>query len=256
VATPLPSARDIAEVLDDDLTAVSQALAACLTVGDAETVVELAAERYLGQLFGSSVPLSAEDYLAITADLTPVPTRILSVDEVTQPTEDRAVAVVTHVVGNQLMRAEWTFETAPQGERPADAVPWRVAGERQLPVSPPPGAAALTVEIGDRSFTLDDRPIAGPDVVLHGDNESDEDHEMLVLRLAPGYTTADLLRAAGPDLPESVTFVGEIAVRAGHQNDLVLVDLEPGEYTIVCFFPDAQGTPHLAQGMEAVFTVE
>ena len=78
---------------------------------------------------------------------------------------------------------------------------------------------------------------------------------MLVLRLAPGYTTADLLRATGPDLPPEVTFVGERPVPAGEQADLVLVDLEPGAYTLVCLFTDAQGVPHLAQGMEAAFTV-
>jgi hypothetical protein len=133
---------------------------------------------------------------------------------------------------------------------------WWVAGERQLPVLPPSGAAAIDVEIDDLSFTLEETTVSGPNVVLRGENDADEDHEMLVLRLAPGYTTADLLRAAGPDLPEQVTFIGEIPVRAGEENDLVLVDLEAGEYTIVCLFPDAQGTPHLAQGMETVFTVE
>ena len=79
---------------------------------------------------------------------------------------------------------------------------------------------------------------------------------MLVLRLAPGYTTVDLLRASGPDLPEEATYIGTATVTAGDEGDLVLVDLEPGEYTLVCLFPDPEGIPHLAQGMEATFTVE
>jgi uncharacterized cupredoxin-like copper-binding protein len=79
---------------------------------------------------------------------------------------------------------------------------------------------------------------------------------MLVLRLAPGYTTVDLLRASGPDLPREVTFIGARTVTAGDEGDLVLVDLEPGEYNLVCLFPDPEGIPHLAQGMEATFTVE
>ena len=108
----------------------------------------------------------------------------------------------------------------------------------------------------DRAFALDEATVTGPDVVLRGDNVSAEDHEMLVLRLAPGFTTADLLRAAGPDLPEAVTFIGELPVPAGKERDLVLVDLAPGAYTLVCLFPDAEGTPHLAQGMAATFTVE
>jgi hypothetical protein len=79
---------------------------------------------------------------------------------------------------------------------------------------------------------------------------------MLVLRLGAGYSTADLLRATGPAMPAEVTFMGERPVPAGAEADLVLVDLDPGVYTVVCLFPDEQGLPHLAQGMEATFTVE
>jgi hypothetical protein len=180
----------------------------------------------------------------------------LTVEDVTRSGDDRATALVTQVVGNQLMRAEWTFEPAPTDERRARESVWRLAGERQLPVAAPPDARPIDVEIGDRSFTLDESTVAGPDVVLSGSNVSDEDHEMLVLRFAPGFTAADLLRASGPDLPEAVTYIGAATVLAGDDGDLVLVDLEPGQYTLVCLFPDQVGTPHLAQGMEATFTVE
>jgi uncharacterized cupredoxin-like copper-binding protein len=64
------------------------------------------------------------------------------------------------------------------------------------------------------------------------------------------------LRASGPDLPQEVTYIGAATVTAGNEGQLVLVDLEPGEYTMVCLFPDPDGIPHLAQGMEAAFTVE
>jgi uncharacterized cupredoxin-like copper-binding protein len=180
----------------------------------------------------------------------------MSVEDVTPSGDDRATAVVTQVVGHQLLLATWTFEPAPGGERRARESKWRLAGERQMPISAPPGAAPIDVEIGDRSFTLDTRRVSGPDVVLSGTNISEEDHEMLVLRLASGYTTADLLRASGPDLPREVTFIGAATVTAGDEGDLVLVDLDPGDYTIVCLFPDPEGIPHLAQGMEATFSVK
>jgi hypothetical protein len=255
-ATPVQPAPDPVEVLAEEVTAISESLAACLSEGDAETVTQLASERYLGQLFGSSVPFSREDYLALASELTPILTRIVSVEDVALSGDDRATALVTQVVGNQLLRAEWTFEPAPDDERRAGESVWRLAGERQLPVSAPPGVAPLDVEISDRTFTLDETTIPGPGIVLRGSNVSDEDHEMLVLRFAPGYTTADLLRASGPDLPAEVTFIGAATVRAGNDSDLVLVDLEPGPYTLVCLFSDQAGTPHLAQGMEATFTVE
>ncbi len=254
-ATPVPPPPDPIALLTEELTAVSESLAACLTEGDSETVTELAGERYLGQLFGGSVPLSAEDYIAIADALTPVPTRIVALDDVAQPADERATALVTQVVGNQLVRAEWSFEQVASGERRAGQSRWRLSGERQQPPPDQPDAAPIDVEIGDRSFILAEKTVEGPDVTLRGSNNADEDHEMLVLRLEPGYTTADLLRATGSDLPEEVTFIGAATVRADDEGNLVLVDLEPGEYTIVCFFTDEQGTPHLAQGMEAEFTV-
>jgi hypothetical protein len=255
-ATPVPPAIDPNELLADELTAISESLAACLSAGDVEAVTWLAGERYLGQLFGSSVPFSRDDYVAIASALTPIPTRIVALEDVSRSGADRATALVTQVVGNQILRAEWTFEPAPSGERRTGESVWRLAGERQLLVSAPPGVASIDVEIGDRSFTLDETTVEGPDVVLSGNNVSDEDHEMLVLRLAPGYTTADLLRASGPDLPEEVTYIGAATVPASDESDLVLVDLEPGAYTVVCLFSDEAATPHLAQGMESSFMVE
>lgn len=254
-ATPIAGTADAAATLEGELMAVSEALAACLTAGDVETVVQLAGERYLGQLFGSSVPMAKEEYVALAGELTPLSTRIVGLDQVTPIEEGRATANVIHVVGNQLMLTEWTFEQAPRGERETGRNPWRVAAERPLPALVPSGAAEIAVDIGERSFTLDRESVTGPDVVLRGENAAAEDHELLVLRLAPGYTTADLLRAAGPDLPPEVAWIGEIPVRGGAARDLVLVDLEPGVYTLVCFFPDSDGTPHLAQGMEAEFVV-
>jgi hypothetical protein len=256
VATPVQPAPDPVALLAEELTAVAESLAACLSAGDVEAVTQLATERYLGQLFGSSVPFSKDEYVAIASELTPVPVRIVSLEDVTPDGDDRATALVTQVVGNQLLRAEWTFEPAPSGERRPGESSWQLARERQRPVSAPPGAAPIDVEIGDRSFTLDETTVSGPDVVLSGTNVSDEDHEMLVLRLAPGYTTADLLRSSGPDLPREVSFIGAATVTAGNDGALALIDLEPGAYTLVCLFPGPEGIPHLAQGMEATFTVE
>lgn len=254
-ATPVSAGRESIEELARDLHAVAGALAACISEGDAETVTLLAGERFLGQIYGSSVPLSREEYIAVASSLTPVPNRIVSVEQIAQTADDQATAVVTEVVGNQLMTAEWTFEPAPVADRPSGGVRWRVARERELPVTPPSGAATIDVGIDDHAFTLDTAKVTGPDVALRGANTGSDDHEMLVLRLADGYTTEDLLRASGPDLPKEVTFIGELPVRPGAEGTLVLVDLAPGVYTLVCLFPNPEGLPYLAEGLEATFTV-
>ena len=255
-ATPAAARTDPQALLNSELTAVSEALADCLTAGDVQQVVKLAGERYLGQLFGSSVPMSAEEFVTLASPLTPVPTHVVSLAAVTAVDRNQATATVTHVVGNQLIQAEWLFERAPRGERAAGENQWRIVAERQLPVESPRGAETIDVRIAENAFALDRQTVSGPDVVLRGENAADMDHEILVLRYASGYTSTDLLRAAGPDLPAEVTYIGEIPVRAGSTRDLVLVDLDPGTYTIVCLFPDPSGTPYLAYGMEATFTVE
>ena len=255
LATPMATPAAPRDILHDELSAAADALAACLSTGDSATVIELAGERYLGQLFGSSVPLSAADYQAITAELRPVPVRIESVDEATLTDNDRASAVVTQVVGNQVLRATWFFERAPRGARRADQNPWKLSYERALPIEIPANATEVAVELSDFDIRMDSTDIEGPIVVLRGENVAKEDHEMLVLRLEDGATTDDLLQATGPDLPPDIIFSGEVPVRGEQQQDLLLVDLEPGTYAVVCLFPDADGVPHLTFGMEEVFTI-
>jgi uncharacterized cupredoxin-like copper-binding protein len=258
VATPAslplasPVATPVAEIdpLADEIQDAAEQLAACLTENDAEAVVQLASERYLGQLFGSSVPLSASDFISIARSVSPTPVRIVSVEDVTREEDDRVVATVTQVVGQQLITASWTFLPGSGG------IPWMLDREQRLPTTVPSGAEVVDVKIRKRSFDVTPATVDGTDVVLRGDNTDTIDHEMLVLKFAPGYTIEDFRRAVGPDLPPEVTYIGEMPVRAGEQQDLVLVDLEPGAYTIVCLFPDSQGIPHLAQGMWATFTVE
>lgn len=254
VATPLAaqtSPDQKQETLTTALTEVSESLAACLSAGDAETVAELAGTRFLGQLYGSSVPLSAEEYIATAAGLRPIPTKVVSITDVTEVSEDQATAIVTEVVAHQLLRSERTFQRVAR----AGGKGWQVASEQRLPVEAPGQAAEISVQLSDLQFELEPGTAKGPDVILLGANSATQDHEMLVLKLQEGFSTADLLRASGPDLPQEATFIGEMAVRSGHEQEMVLVDLAPGEYTLVCLFPDNEGTPHLALGMEATFTI-
>jgi hypothetical protein len=246
VATPVAGIDSLA----DDITHTAEQLAACLSNNNAAAVVQLASERYLGQLFGSSVPLSEDDFISISQSISATPVRIVSVEDVTQSADDRVTATVTQVVGYQLIEARWTFR------RGSAQVPWILDTEQRLPITVPTGAESIDVEIEDLSFDVDPATVTGPDIVLRGDNTDDIDHEMLVLKLDSGFTAQDILGTYGPDLPPQVTYIGEVPVRAGQQQDLVLVDLEPGQYTIVCLFPDSDGIPHLAQGMAATFTVK
>ncbi|MDQ3693350.1 MAG: hypothetical protein M3464_06960 [Chloroflexota bacterium] len=253
-ATPIPTPDPLVP-LTAELTAVARALAACLSAGEAELVSTLATERYLGQLYGGDTPLPRDDYLALAADLDPIPTVIRAVQDVVAEGDDRATAEVTSVVGRQLLISRWSFVLAPATTRDDGESRWQVDQETPLAFDPPASAAGIVVSIEDYQFSLDQATVRGSTVLLSGRNSSGQDHEMLVLRL-DGTTTADLLRGTGPGLPEGVTYVGQATVPAAAAADLLLVDLEPGAYTIVCFFLTPEGVPHLALGMEATFTVE
>ena len=240
VATPVQPAADPAELLAEELTAVAESLAACLSTGDAETVTQLAAERYLGQLFGSSVPFSRDEYVAIASELTPIPVRssvwrrsphlAMTAQRLWSPRSSATGSCAPNGPSNRLHVASAAGESRlAAGQKRQLRVSLRAVRRRSMSRSAIARSPWMTT-------------VSGPDVVLSGFNVSDEDHEMLVLRLAPGYTTVDLLRASGPDLPEEATCIGTATVTAGDEGDLVLVDLEPGEYTLVCLFPDPEDT--------------
>jgi hypothetical protein len=257
VASPVASASPAPGQPADAATAAAiertvRTLAACLTAGESESVAQLVTERYLGAVYGGGGSLSREDYLALAPALPDIAVTVSDVTDVRVESDRRANAEVTTVVGNQLVRGRWTFVQPATGDATGDGgVRWQVDEMVPLPVAAPAGAARVAVELSDYAFSLSRSNVTGPDVVLAGTNTGREDHEILVLRLARGVSTDTLLRQPGPGLPEGVTFVGQVTISPGSQADLVLVDLPPGSYAIVCLLPTRDGTPHLALGMRA-----
>lgn len=260
VATPRPTAPpatpDPQAVFTTELRSVAEALAACLSDGSAGTVTDLATENYLGQLYAGGAPLTVAEYLDLAPALDPVPVRILDLENAHRRGDEIATATITSVVGNQLLREEWRFVQTTAADRGRGESPWRVDGAEPLPPTPPRGATTLDITLAEYSIAIEGPATTGQDVVLTGTNLGAEDHEMLVLRFEDGFTTGDLLRAAGPSLPDLVRWVGQATVPAGATTDLILTGLEPGTYTVVCLLPTDRGTPHLALGMAATFAVE
>ena len=126
-ASSVGEATDATAALTAELTAVSEALAACLSAGDAEKVAELAGERYLGQLFGSSVPLSKESYIAVATGLTPVPTRIVAVEESLRSRRTAPRRSSLRWSATSICKGEWTYVQLTRDDRPAGRSLWQVA---------------------------------------------------------------------------------------------------------------------------------
>lgn len=106
----------------------------------------------------------------------------------------------------------------------------------------------------------------GPDTVSAGwttltlENQGEELHHLQLLRLPEGLTLDDLLaalaegEAAGPP-PPGLESAGGVGVLAPGGASTAQVNLEEGDYALVCFIPDANGVPHVALGMAQAFTV-
>jgi hypothetical protein len=86
-----------------------------------------------------------------------------------------------------------------------------------------------------------------------------EDHEMVVLAKAPGATESfDQLLQLPDDEAQSKTVYEGSAQAAPGASSTALMQLEPGDYVMVCFLPVGGaegGQPHFMEGMKHEFTV-
>ena len=137
-----------------------------------------------------------------------------------------------------------------------------------LATGEPAGAAdstnKLTVTAGEYAYEFSGAPKPGW-VEVEFDNAGMEPHMMAVVGLKKGVTTKQLEAAAMSDDDSSFEKVadpknGEVfglpeLVSAG-QTSTVITKMKPGRYGVLCFLPDAEGTPHIVHGMVEVFDVK
>jgi hypothetical protein len=257
-ATPLasPMASPVTEhprsSLEVDITATTRVLGHCLSEGKADVVSGLTGDLFRGQLLGSMEAVDSNTYVALASTLTPLPYAILSIEDIHGTGRTTAEATVTYSVAHQLRKGVWTYKLVTSG---VESV-WTVDAEAGEEANAPADTSSIAVGMTNNAYRLVPNQAEGRSVQLNATNNDQDAHEMLVLRLAPGVSTDTLLTSAGPGLPEGVDYIGQLTIPARSTGSLVLVDLEPGTYTIVCLLPDAEGVPHLAGGMETTFTIK
>jgi hypothetical protein len=112
-------------------------------------------------------------------------------------------------------------------------------------------AAQVAVTAKDFEFVFDP-PTAPGRTSFVMTNEGEQAHFLAVAKLKDGVTLDQALQDE-----EGTTIEKEWSTRIASAGDdeTVTLDLEPGHYAVVCFLPDADGTPHAMKGMVGEFTV-
>lgn len=144
---------------------------------------------------------------------------------------------------------------------PADGVPHlvkgmtkeiTVSGERHLAEAP---VADAEIRMSDYEFAVDSVG-AGPHTFMVT-NDGVEPHEVEFMRLNDGATVDDLMAAMQPDFAGEfpATSMGGTGALTSGMSSWWSVDLEPGNYVMICFVPGPDDIPHFAMGMVRLVTV-
>jgi uncharacterized cupredoxin-like copper-binding protein len=129
------------------------------------------------------------------------------------------------------------------------------------PASYPAAAAApshgATISLFDYGYKSS-APITRATKEVLVRNDGTQPHELVLVRLLPGRTMADLAawskKMATPPPAEFLGGVGPI--EPGESNSLAL-SLPPGHYAMLCFLADAKDrAPHIEHGMVREFTIQ
>jgi len=120
--------------------------------------------------------------------------------------------------------------------------------ETARPADVPVGEVTMTLH--DYSFTLS-QPLTAGKRLIEVRNEAVQDHEIELVRLAPGKTAQDVLawlkdeQGPPPGLP-----LGGVAPLATREVSWFEAELEEGKYVLICFLPDQKdGKSHFMHGM-------
>jgi len=119
-----------------------------------------------------------------------------------------------------------------------------------------------TIEVSGVDFAFEgipsELPVGRSAITFTNESAAGEPHEMVVVRRNEGTTepVMDLLELPQEELFSKITPTGLVFVEHADQSAVTLLDLEPGQYVVVCMIPvGGEGAPHAMEGMTAEFTV-
>ena len=120
----------------------------------------------------------------------------------------------------------------------------------------PEPSSDVVMKLMDYDFELDTALTAGRHTI-RVENAGAQPHEVAIVRLQPGKEPMDFAAWGEKQVgPPPGTLHGGVSAIMPNTRAFVEVDLEPGEYGLICFIPDMKdGKPHFVHGMVKRLTV-
>ncbi len=111
-------------------------------------------------------------------------------------------------------------------------------------------AADDTLKLTDYSFEFS-KPLSGGHHVLRVEDAGAQPHEFVIVKLEPGKTVAQFVQwTEKMQGPPPGSFLGGVSPMSAGEASFITLDLSPGEYGLICFFPDSKDMkPHFMHGM-------
>jgi hypothetical protein len=116
--------------------------------------------------------------------------------------------------------------------------------------------ADVTVTLADYNFALS-QPLTVGKHTIRVENTSVQPHEIEIVQLDSGKTVDDVLKWAATykGAPPARPLGGMTGIAKG-RHGFFTVDLQPGNYGLICFYPDMKdGKPHFMHGMKKQITI-
>jgi hypothetical protein len=237
--------------------AAVQNYAACYNTGDPTKWVPLLTENYLVATYGSANPYDA---IAQEEGFPHPAAELVSIGNAMTYDDGRVSADVEAILGEHWFVHSRLFFVEDEGY-------WKLDQEDFLKPEPEGDTVVVGVNFvevvdeatGETTYAFEPNVATitqQPVIILRAisPEANQEMHEMAVIQLPEGAEPTGLLDGTVPF--EDVRFIGVVFdIPPGGQQDLALVNLEPGTYWLVCFFPSPDGTPHIARGMVTQITV-
>jgi len=231
----------------EEIAAVEQ-LAKDLVEGDPtdQADVDFFFAHVTDDVLESFFQTTREECMAEPVDCIGEPSAVESVDNTTVSGSDASTDVTADF-------GAFTFVLIKDGEV------WKLTQLKAISPDIPAGVTVVDLELNEFAFGFNRSDIEDGNFAFASENIGEQNHEVIVIKL-DGVTLDEALAFEGDGDPPGVTTMAFVApVTPGDQVNVVFEEpLEPGNYALICFFPDTSSEEekaHVELGMKAEFEV-